>query len=148
MDDEKYTKINKNQSMKNIAFDILEISERPMHYQELTRIMIHIVGYRSQGKCPCATLNSEIGRDNKFLKNRGIVELKDWKHPANEAPKTIDKSQRSNFGNEILKDFKKTLNVKIPRTILKNEMKESYGTGIIEHDNFPKTYRVPIDRTR
>lgn len=148
MDDEKYKNINKNQSMKNIAYDILEISERPIHYHELTRIMIHIVGYRSQGKCPWATLNSEIGRDSRFLKNRGIVELKEWKHPANESPMTIDKSQRSNFGNEILKYFKKTPNVKIPRTILKNEIKESYGTGIIENDNSPKTYRVPIDRTR
>ena len=69
-----------------------------MDYREISRIMINDVGYSSKGKTPEATLNSEIGRDNRFLKYRGMVELKEWKHPI--------KSKCPNCGKEILKDFK------------------------------------------
>ena len=106
MNKEAYKKIEKNQSMRDIAYKILKINGKPMDYKDISTIMIDDVGYFTKGETPSATLNSEIGRDDRFLKYRGIVELKEWKHPTNDEPKTPEKSQCPNCEKEILKDFK------------------------------------------
>lgn len=149
MNSDKYKKISKNQSMKAIAFKILEISERPMHYKELSRIMLNVVGYYSNGESPCASLNSKIGQDKRFLKKNGIVELRKWKHSANDAPKTLEKSPCHGSGTEMLKDFKTTPNAKNLQIISK--MEESVGRGIINEDvpcDYFETYTEPLDRTK
>lgn len=149
MNKEKYKKINKNQAMKEIAIDILEIYEQPMHYKEITRIMLNEVGYCSKGKSPCASLNSKIGQDRRFLKTNGIVELSKWKHPANEAPKTHGKFQCMDFGTEMLKDFKKTPIAKNLQIISKIE--EPVGRGILNEDvqgDYFETYTEDLDRTK
>lgn len=151
MDNEKYKNINKNKAMKEIAIDILKICGQPMHYKEITGIMLNEVGYCSQGKSPWATLNSLIGRDSGFSKYRGIVALKEWKHPINDAPKTLEKPHYPNSEKENFKVFIKTLEVEVPRIISKSKMEEPVGRGIINedsHDNYPKTYTMELDRTK
>ena len=74
-----------------------------MDYREISRIMINDVGYSSKGKTPEATLNSEIGRDNRFLKYRGMVELKEWQSSLEDAINNFEKYQCLNCGKEIKK---------------------------------------------
>jgi len=105
MNKEAYKKIEKNQAMIDIAYNILKIFGKPLDYREISRIMIDDVGYNSKGKTPWATLNSEIGRDNRFSKYRGIVELKEWKHPIKDAPKTLE-SQCPSCDKKIEPDWK------------------------------------------
>jgi hypothetical protein len=66
----------------------------------VTSCIVNDVGYVTKGKTPWATLNSVIGRDSRFLKYRGIVELKEWHLSSNE------ENGCPNCGKEIKKDFK------------------------------------------
>lgn len=100
MNTEEFKKIEKNQSMLDIAYKILKINGKPMPYRDITGIILNDVGYVSNGKTPWATLNSAIGRDHRFSKYRGIVELKEWHPSSNEDNRCL------NCGKEIRKDFK------------------------------------------
>lgn len=84
MNKEAYKRIDRYQSMVDIAYTILKIHGEPMDYKEISRIMTDEVGYKTKGKTPWATLNSEIGRDKRFIKHRGMVELKEWNYSEDE----------------------------------------------------------------
>lgn len=104
IDKRQYEKIDKQQSMADIAYDILEINGGQMHYGVIWLIMDNYVGYVSHGDTPDSTLNSEIGRDSRFSKYRGMVELRGIKNSKNIAPKTIEKCP--NCGKQIQKNYK------------------------------------------
>ncbi|WP_407281875.1 HTH domain-containing protein [Methanolobus sp. WCC1] len=73
-----YKNIDKNQSMADIAYEILKISKEEMFYKDIWKIMEQDVGYVSQGISPETSLNSVLGRDLRFRKNRGYVQLSEW----------------------------------------------------------------------
>lgn len=104
IDKHQYEKIDKKQSMADIAYEILEINGGQMHYGVIWLIMKNYVGYVSHGDTPDSTLNSEIGRDSRFSKYRGMVELREIKNSKNIAPKTLEKCQ--NCGKQIKKNYK------------------------------------------
>jgi RNA polymerase subunit RPABC4/transcription elongation factor Spt4 len=96
---EEIKKIERNQSMVDIAYNILKINKKPMDYKKITDIMVNDIGYVTKGKTPCSTLNSAIGRDYRFSKYRGIVELKEWHLSSNEEKRCLK------CGKEIMQDF-------------------------------------------
>lgn len=106
IDKYQYEKIDKQQSMADIAYNILEINGKPMHYGVIWLIMKNYVGYVSHGDTPDSTLNSELGRDSRFSKYRGIVELKEKKNSMNITSKTHEKNQCPNCGKQIETKYK------------------------------------------
>jgi hypothetical protein len=74
----KYKNIEKNQSMADIAHEILKINGTSMFYKDIWKIMQQDIGYISHGKSPETSLNSVLGRDSRFFKHRGMVELLEW----------------------------------------------------------------------
>lgn len=74
----EYKKIDKTKSMVDIACEILETRGEPMFYKDIWEIMRDDVGYVSHGSTPENSLNAVIGRDDRFIKHQGIVELKSY----------------------------------------------------------------------
>lgn len=99
MNKEEYKKIEKYLSMVDIAYEILKINKKAMNYKDIAKIMLKDVGYISEGETPSASLNSAIGRDDRFSKHRGFVELKEWHN-------NIERHCCPKCGKEIKKDFK------------------------------------------
>lgn len=100
MNREEYRQIGKYQSMVDIAYEILKRNRKAMNYKDITNIMLNDVGYVSDGETPSASLNSAIGRDDRFSKHRGMVELKEWHLSSNEENRCL------NCGKELMKDFR------------------------------------------
>ena len=53
----------KNQSLKNIAIDIIKEAKRPLHYREITKFALEKGLLNSNGKTPWATMNAILSMD-------------------------------------------------------------------------------------
>lgn len=64
--------------MADIAYEILMSKNEPTYYKDIWKIMEQDVGYKSNSSTPEASLNSVLGRDSRFFKHQGIVQLVEW----------------------------------------------------------------------
>ena len=70
--------MKKSRTVKEAAFDILNELGHPLHYKELTKLVLEECNL--EGKTPHETVRSLIGTDKRFKRvSEGVYALSDWK---------------------------------------------------------------------
>ncbi len=77
LDTSEFSGLNPEKSMADLAYEILKISDNPMHYIDIWKRMEEI-GYKTTGKTPERGVNANMCTDKRFARvGRGIWTLKE-----------------------------------------------------------------------